>query len=96
MSIGLGANCNQQKNSNMKPVKCGEVWEVIDELLQETYFANKAYEKIARLHGVNNEELIDKAKQAYNIPTSLRHQIADGFNLALMNAEYKQKYGNVH
>lgn len=80
----------------MKSVKCGEVWSAIDELLQETDFVSKAYAKIARLHGVTNQELINMAKDDYNIPMYLRHEIADGFNTALLNAEYKLKYGNVH
>ena len=80
----------------MKSVKCGEVWDVIDELIQETDFVNKAYAKIARLHGVTNQELIDKAKDDYNIPMYLRHEIADGFNVALLNTDYKLKYDNVH
>lgn len=95
MNIGLGANFNQQ-NNDMKSVKCGEVWEAIDELLKETDFVNKAYAKLARLHGVTNQELIDKAKIDYEITTYLRHEIADGFNTALLNAEYKLKYGKVH
>ena len=46
----------------MKKVTCGQVWSAIDELIQETDFVNKAYEKIARLRGVTNQELIDTAK----------------------------------
>lgn len=80
----------------MKSVKCGEVWDAIDEMLKETDFVNKAYAKLARLHGVTNQELIDKAKDDCNIPMYLRHEIADGFDTALLNAEYKLKYGNVH
>lgn len=80
----------------MKSVKCGEVWDAIDELLQETVFVNKAYAKIAQLHGISNRELIDKAKDDYNIPKYLRHEIADGFSTALLNADYKLNYGKVH
>lgn len=80
----------------MKSVKCGEVWDVIDELFQETDFANKAYAKLARLHGETNQEVIDKAKDDYKIPMYMRHNIADGFDVALINAEYKMKYGRVH
>lgn len=80
----------------MKSVKCGEVWGAIDGLLQETDFVNKAYAKLARLHGVTNQELIDTAKRDCDIPMHLRHEIADSFNVALLNAEYKMKYGNVH
>lgn len=80
----------------MKSVECGKVWKAIDELLKETDFVDKAYAKIARLHGVINQELIDMAKDDYDIPKYLRHEIADGINGALLNAEYNLKYGHVH
>ena len=95
MSIGLGAELSNRKN-NMKKVTIGQVWSAIDELIQETDFVNKAYEKIARLHGVTNQELIDTAKGNYAIPMYLRHEIADGFDVALLNADYKLNYGKVH
>ena len=40
----------------MEKVTIGQVWSAIDELIQETDFVNKAYEKIARLHGVTNQD----------------------------------------
>lgn len=95
MSIGLGAELSNRKN-NMKKVTCGQVWSAIDELIQETDFVNKAYEKIARLYGVTNQELIGAAKGDYEIPMYLRHEIADGFSVALLNADYKLNYGKVH
>lgn len=95
MSIGLGAELSNRKN-NMKKVTCGQVWSAIDELIQETDFVNKAYEKIARLYGVTNQELIGIAKGNYEIPMYLRHRIADDFDVALLNADYKLKHGNVH
>ena len=95
MSIGLGAELSNRKD-NMKKVTIGQVWSAIDELIQETDFVNKAYEKIARLHGITNQELIGTAKGNYEIPMYLRHRIADGFDVALLNADYKLNYGKVH
>lgn len=80
----------------MKKVTCGQVWSAIDELIQETDFVNKAYEKITRLRGVTNQEIIDTAKGDYEIPMYLRRRIADGFDNALLNADYKLNYGKVH
>lgn len=96
----------------MKPVKCREVWDVldefipssyeqewgvIDELLQETDFVNKAYTELARLHRVLNQEIIDMAKDDNNIPMYLRHEIAECLNDALIDVCYKlKKQGKVH
>ena len=91
----MGAELSNRKD-NMKKVTIGQVWSAIDELIQETDFVNKAYEKIARLHGITNQELIGTAKGNYEIPMYLRHRIADGFDVALLNADYKLNYGKVH